>query len=230
MQPDTIIFDLDGTLVDTAGDLTASLNHALHSLGRPLVDPASVRAMVGHGARKLLERGLGATGGFSEELIEEGLQLFLDYYAANIAVESRPFSGVDKALDTLDAEGWKLGICTNKPFALARDLVVELGWTNRFQALLGADSRSYRKPDPRALTDTIAETGGSQAIFIGDSKTDADTAKAAKVPLVLVSFGYSTDPIETLGADVVIDHYEQLLPAIATIQQGFKSGQVHKSL
>lgn len=230
MQLDTIIFDLDGTLVDTAGDLSASLNHALTTLGRATVDPADVRAMVGHGARKLLERGLGATGGFSEEMIGEGLQLFLDYYAKNIAVESRPFPNVEKVLDELAAQGWKLGICTNKPFLLARDLVGELGWSNRFQALLGADSRPFRKPDPRALTETIAETGGRQAIFVGDSKTDADTAKAAGTPLVLVTFGYSTEPIDTLGADAVIDHYEKLLPAVSAIQQRFNSKSLAKDL
>lgn len=223
MRADTIIFDLDGTLVDTAGDLTASLNHALESLGRATIDPSDVRAMVGHGARKLLERGLAATGEVTPDLVESGVSPFLDHYAANIAVHSRPFEGVEQALAALEAEGLGLAICTNKPVALARALVAELGWSARFRALLGADSRPWKKPDPRHLTDTLAEAKGRAAIFVGDSRTDADTAKAAGVPLVLVSFGYSTEPVDTLGADALIHHFDALAPAIATIQSGVSS-------
>ena len=225
MQADTIIFDLDGTLVDSADDLTASLNHALSVLGRPPIDPSGVRAMVGHGARKLLERGLAATGDVSPELIEAGVAPFLDYYGANIAVHSGPFEGVEEALTSLDAQGLRLAVCTNKPVALAQQLVGELGWQKRFRAVLGADSRPYRKPDPRHLTETLAEAGGNRAIFVGDSRTDADTAIAARVPLVLVSFGYSTEPVELLGADHVIGHFAELLPAIGAIQRQFSAPQ-----
>lgn len=221
MTADTIIFDLDGTLVDTAGDLTASLNHALGVLGRPAIDPSGVRAMVGQGARKLLERGLAATGETTPELVEAGVAPFLAHYAANIAVHSRPFEGVEAALDALEGQGLRLAICTNKPFALAQALVAELGWSNRFRAVLGADSRPWRKPDPRHLTDTLAEANGRSAIFVGDSRTDADTARAARVPLVLVSFGYSTEAVDTLGADVLIGHFDSLVPAIDTIQRQF---------
>jgi len=221
MTADTIIFDLDGTLVDTAGDLTASLNHALGVLGRRAIDPAGVRAMVGQGARKLLERGLAATGDQTPELVAAGVAPFLAHYAANIAVHSRPFDGVEAALDALDARGLRLAICTNKPVALAQALVAELGWTKRFRALLGADSRPWKKPDPRHLTDTLAEANGRSAIFVGDSRTDADTARAAGVPLVLVSFGYSTEAVATLGADALIDHFDFLVPAINSIQGRF---------
>lgn len=223
MHFDTIVFDLDGTLVDTAGDLTASLNHALSSLGRPPVPPASVRAMVGHGARKLLERGLAASGEMTEALVDAGFAPFMEHYAANIAVHSRPFAGVEAALDRLAARGHALAICTNKPERLARSLVAELGWSDRFGALLGADSRPYRKPDPRHLLETVAEAGGSRALFVGDSRTDADTAKAAGVALVLVSFGYSTEPVASLGADVLIDHFDDLDQAVLTIQEGFSA-------
>lgn len=223
MPFDTIVFDLDGTLVDTAGDLTASLNHALATLGRPAMDPPSVRNMVGHGARKLLERGLAATGEMTPELVESGVRPFLDHYAANIAVHSRPFQGVEEALSALEAQGLGLAICTNKPVALAQALVEELGWSSRFRALLGADSRPWRKPDPRHLHATIEEAGGARAIFVGDSKTDADTALAAKVPLILVDFGYSADPVETLGADHLIGHYRDLVPAVGRIQAAFKA-------
>lgn len=225
MPFDTIIFDLDGTLVDTAADLTASLNHALGVLGRPGVPPSSVRAMVGHGSRKLLERGLAATGAVSPELVEQGVAPFLAYYGANIAVHSRPFEGIEQAMDQLDARGVKLAICTNKPEALSRSLVDAMGWGARFAALLGADSRPWRKPDPRHLTDTLAEAGGRQALFVGDSKTDADTALAAAVPLVLVSFGYSVEPVAALGANLVIGHYRELLPAIDHIQGGFTAAR-----
>lgn len=218
---DTIVFDLDGTLVDTAGDLTASLNHALAALGRPPVPPDSVRAMVGQGARKLLERGLAASGDVTAELVEAGVAPFLNHYGANIAVHSRPFEAVEPVLDRLSDEGWRLAICTNKPEMLARQLVEALGWAGRFGALLGADSRPWRKPDPRHLLDTVAEAGGRQALFVGDSRTDALTALAAGVPLVLVGFGYSTEPVDTLGADHVIDHFDALLPAIGHIQARF---------
>ncbi|MCG2841492.1 phosphoglycolate phosphatase [Sandaracinobacter sp. RS1-74] len=224
MAFDTIIFDLDGTLVDTADDLTASLNHALRTLGRPVIDPDGVRAMVGHGARKLLERGLAATGEMTPELVEAGVRPFLEHYGANIAVHSRPFDAVEGVLDELEGRGLKLAICTNKPVALAESLVAELGWGGRFRALLGADSRPWRKPDPRHLRETLAEAGGERAVFVGDSKTDADTALAAGVPLVLVSFGYSTEPVESLGADELIGHYSELLPALGRIQAGFNAG------
>ena len=223
MPFDTIVFDLDGTLVDTAGDLTASLNHALGTLGRPPMDPQSVRNLVGHGARKLLERGLAATGEMTPELVEAGVKPFLDHYGANIAVHSRPFDGVEEALSELEGQGLTLAICTNKPVALAEALVAELGWAGRFRALLGADSRPWRKPDPRHLEATIEAAGGRRAIFVGDSKTDADTALAARVPLVLVQFGYSTEPVETLGADHLINHFRELSPAVGHIQAAFKA-------
>jgi phosphoglycolate phosphatase len=220
MPFDTIVFDLDGTLVDTAGDLTASLNHALATLGRPAIPAAEVRHMVGQGARRLLERGLAASGAVSPELVEAGVAPFLDYYGANIATHSRPFDGVEAALDGL-AGAFRLAICTNKPVRLAEALVAELGWAGRFHALLGADSRPWRKPDPRHLHDTVSEAGGRRALFVGDSKTDADTARAAGVPLILVDFGYSAEPVEDLGADRLISHFDSLAPAILDIQAAF---------
>lgn len=218
---DTIVFDLDGTLVDTAGDLAASLNHALGALGRPPVPPVSVRAMVGQGARRLLAHGLAATGVMTADLVEAGVGPFLAHYGANIAVHSRPFEGVEPVLESLAGEGFRLAICTNKPEALARQLIEALGWAGRFQALLGADSRPWRKPDPRHLIDTVAEAGGRRALFVGDSRTDAETAQAAAVPLVLVGFGYSTEPVDSLGADHVIDHFAALPRAIGDIQARF---------
>lgn len=220
MPIDTIVFDLDGTLVDTAGDLTASLNHALQTLGRAPVDPASVRRMVGRGGRVLVERGLAATGDCTPALVDQGVALFLDHYRANVAVHSAPFAGVAAALDELAGE-FRLAVCTNKPVALAATLIGRLGWSARFGAVLGGDSLPWRKPDPRHLDATIAEAGGMRAIFVGDSETDAETAVAARVPLVLVRQGYSLRPVETLGADCVIDDFHGLGAAIAGIQRSF---------
>ena len=218
MSFDLYVFDLDGTLVDTAPDLAASLNHALVCLARPPVPVDSVRHMVGHGARRLLEHGLAATGDVSADLVEQGVAPFLAHYSANIAVGSHPFDGVEAALDRLAGQGARLAICTNKPEALARKLVAELGWDTRFAALLGADSRPWRKPDPRHLQDTMAAAGGGTTLYIGDSRTDADTARAACVPFVLVTFGYSSEPVAAMGADALIDHFDALDLAAHTIQ------------
>ena len=222
---DTVLFDLDGTLVDTADDLTASLNYALQCLGREAVGNASVRAMVGHGARRLLERGLTATGAMAPELVEEGLPLFMEYYRAHIADYSRPFPGVDDALARLSASGWKIGVCTNKPEALALQLIESLNWSDRFDAVRGADSQPWRKPDPRHLTAALEGVGGQACIFVGDSRTDADTAVAAGVPFILVSFGYSMEPLDCLPADILIDHFSELEAAIATIQSRFTASR-----
>jgi phosphoglycolate phosphatase len=215
--PGTIVFDLDGTLVDTAPDLAAALNHALAMLGRPGVPAADVRHMVGHGARRLLQAGLAASGTTSPELVEAGVPHFLDHYRANIAVGSRPWPGVETALDALAAAGCRLAICTNKPVALSEALVEALGWTQRFHANLGFDSVSAPKPAAGHVLASIAAAGGqaAQSAFVGDSITDVRAARAANVPIVLVSFGFSDVPPASLEADRLIDHYDALLPALA---------------
>lgn len=214
--PATIIFDLDGTLVDTAPDLCAALNHALERLGRPGVPAEDVRHMVGHGARRLLERGLAATGPMTAELVEAGVPHFLEFYGANIAVGSRPFDGVETVLDALAAEGCTLAICTNKPVALSRALVTALGWDGRFAANLGFDSVPFPKPDAGHVLAAIAAAGGEplSTVFVGDSITDVNAARAAGVPVVAVSFGFSDRPAAELGADKLIHHYDALLSAL----------------
>lgn len=223
--PATIAFDLDGTLVDTAPDLTAALNHALAALGRPPVPPESVRSMVGQGARRLVERGLATTGPADAvaPLVEAGLGHFLAHYSANIATLSRPFPGAEAALDRLAGRGAKLAICTNKPQALTHALLEALGWSRRFAAVLGADSRPWRKPDPRHLLDTLAAAGGTQgsAAYVGDSPTDAATAAAAGVPFLLVTFGYCEVPPAELPAAARIDRFADLEAALARIQRRF---------
>ncbi|MBC7506945.1 MAG: HAD hydrolase-like protein, partial [Sandarakinorhabdus sp.] len=167
--PATIVFDLDGTLVDTAPDLCAALNNALGVLGRPPVPAADVRHMVGHGARKLLERGLAASGVSTPELVEAGVPAFLSFYAAHIADGSRPYPGVETALDALAAAGCRLAICTNKPALLSAALVTALGWDGRFSANLGFDSVPAPKPDPGHLLAAIEAAGGDRTttVFVG---------------------------------------------------------------
>lgn len=221
----TVAFDLDGTLVDTAPDLAAALNHALAALGRPPVPAESVRAMVGQGARRLLERGLSATGPQEAipELVAQGLPLFLAHYRANIAAMSRPFPGAAAVLDWLAGEGVRLAVCTNKPEALALALLDALGWRGRFAAVLGADSRPWRKPDPRHLIDTLAAAGGATAasVYVGDSATDSETARAARVPFVLVTHGYSEIPHAEIAADARIDGFAALEGALAALHARF---------
>jgi len=211
---DVVAFDLDGTLADTAPDLAASLNHALGALGRPGIAPGSVRNLIGHGARALLRKGLATSGEASEALVEQGFPHFLDHYAANICIGTRLFDGVEAALDALASRGVKLALCTNKPERLTHLLFDALGWQSRFDSIVGGDTLPVRKPDPAPLHEAIARVGGGRAAFVGDSVTDADTAKAAGLPFVAVSFGFSDRPASQLGAAAVIDRYAELLPTL----------------
>ena len=217
--PTTIVFDLDGTLVDTGPDLTDALNHALRALGRPPVAEAAVRDMVGSGALKLIERGLAATGADAEELRRAMMPLFLDHYAANIAARSRPYPGCEAALAALAEAGCRLAICTNKRTDLSRLLVDALGWSGRFAAIVGSDAVPARKPDPGHLLAAIAAAGGdpADALFVGDTHFDSQAAQAAGIPFVAVAFGFAAEPVEGLGADAVIDHFDALVPAIRRI-------------
>lgn len=218
--PETVVFDLDGTLIDTAPDLTAALNAVMVREGRPAVPLDDVRNMVGRGARVLIERAMAASGGQAlERDIKELVEHFLEHYDANIAVASRPFEGAEALVRRLAARGHRIGICTNKPEALSLKLMSALNLRDLFPVILGADSRPYRKPDPRHLLDTIADLGGraGSAVLIGDSETDVATARAAHVPIVLVSFGYTETPVHELGADAVIDHFDDLEAALQAV-------------
>ena len=214
--PRTILFDLDGTLVDTAPDLAGAMNRVLAHYGRPAVSVAAVRDMVGHGARATIAKGLALTGGGDEAMVDAGVPLFLEHYEAHIADGSQPWPGVEAALDALAAAGCQMGICTNKPTALSRALVAALGWEGRFGANVGGDAFAVRKPDPAHVLETLALLGGVQAdaAFVGDSIVDVEAARNAGVPVVAVSFGYSDRPAQHLGADVLIDHFDHLLPAL----------------
>ena len=211
---DVVVFDLDGTLADTALNLAAALNHALEALGRRPVPADSVRHLVGHGARALLRRGLTATGEASEELVEAGFPLFIDHYESNICVGTSIYPELEAALDSLRDQGVRLAVCTNKQEGLTAKLLDRLGWSARVDAVVGGDSLAVRKPDPAPFHEAVARAGGGRAVLVGDSITDADTARATGAPFVAVSFGFSDRPVTELGADAVIDDSRELLPVL----------------
>ncbi|MBV9932290.1 MAG: phosphoglycolate phosphatase [Alphaproteobacteria bacterium] len=216
---DVVVFDLDGTLLDTAEDLAAALNHALTALGRPAVPVESVRGLIGHGGRALLRKGLAATGEASDALVEEHYPVLLDHYARHICDATRPYPGLEEALDAIAAAGAEVAVCTNKAEGLTRALFDALGWRNRFAAIVGGDTLPFRKPDPAPLREAVARAGGGRAVLVGDSITDADTARAAGVPFVAVSFGFRDRPLDALGADVAIDRYDDLMNALYALAE-----------
>ena len=179
--------------------------------------PESVQTLVGHGARALLRRGLALSGEAPEELVDQGLPIFLDFYAAHICDGTLPYPGVEAALDAIAAAGARPALCTNKPEALTHKLLDALGWGARFAAIVGGDTLPVRKPDPAPLFEAIARAGGGRAAFVGDSITDADTAKAAAIPFVAVSFGFRDRPVEDLGANAVIDRFDDLMHALQSL-------------
>lgn len=220
-MPRCVVFDLDGTLVDTGPDLTAATNHVLALAGRPAVTVAEVRDMVGLGARKLIERGLAYTGGGTPEQAESLLQPFLDYYADNVCVESQPFPGVEQALEQLQDAGILIGICTNKPEALSHALIETLGWQRFFPVNIGGDSLPFRKPDGRHILTVVERLGGNPAetVMVGDSAVDVGAARDAGLPVVAVSFGFSSVPAAELEADALIDRYDQLMDVLAAVHR-----------
>ena len=220
MRDLTLVFDLDGTLVDTAPDLIASTNHVLDHLGLPRVDGETLRPFVGHGAKHMIERAVGpAAETMSPAEHERLLARYLDYYGSHIAVESRPFSGLLPLLEKFQAEGVKLAVCTNKMEFLSRSLLDALDMSRFFVAVAGRDTLRASKPHPDALLGTIAMAGGdkTRAIMIGDSGVDVATGKAAGVPVISVSFGYTETPVREFSPDLVIDHFSELEPAIARL-------------
>lgn len=215
-----IAFDLDGTLVDTAPDLIGALNYILVRERLPTLPLESARNLIGAGARRLLERGLEAEA--REVNPAEMTQLtadFIDYYAAHIADESRPFEGLEDALDQLASEGYRFAVCTNKLESLSRLLLDKLGLTSRFAAICGADTFGVSKPDPVILRQTVARAGGNLAstIMVGDAGTDVGVARRAGVPVIGVTFGYTEVPIADLKPDRLIAHMRELPAAIGSL-------------
>jgi phosphoglycolate phosphatase len=221
--PCTVVFDLDGTLVDTAPDLIDTLNVVFAREGLRPVDYASARNLIGGGARRMIENGLRLEGrAISTADVDRMFAEFIAYYSAHIADRSRPFPGLDAALDELAAGGCLLAVCTNKLEALSRLLLDALDLTARFASICGQDTFGIQKPDPEVLRRTIKAAGGSleRAIMVGDSGTDVATAKAAGIPVVAVDFGYSETPVAELGADRLIGHFDQLPASIWDLLPG----------
>lgn len=209
-------FDLDGTLLDTSPDLTAAVNHALDAGGRPLLTAAEVKPMIGGGAKKMLEHGLAATGGCTDEEMARLYRVLLDYYENNLSNGTTPFPGTIDALDSLNAMGVGLAICTNKFERFAEKLLRELGLRDRFAAVIGGDTmgKGNAKPSPAPILEMIARSGGGRTAFVGDSIYDVVAARNAGIPSIAVSFGFLTQPVEALGADAVIDHFDELIPTL----------------
>jgi phosphoglycolate phosphatase len=214
MSP-ALIFDLDGTLVDTAPDLLGATNAVLAAEGRKAIDPVSLRHMVGFGAGALITQAFAATGPAVADGALPGLvEIFIAHYRAHIADFSRPFAGVEETLKLLKDSGARLGILTNKPAELTGPLLDRLGMTGLFTAIYGAGRKAYTKPDPRIFHDVVTDCGGGPAVMIGDSITDLSTAQAAGAPCILMSYGYTPVPASELGANLVLDDFTQLPAAL----------------
>lgn len=210
-----LIFDLDGTLVDTAPDLLGATNVVLRSQGRREVDPATLRHMVGFGARSLIQQAMAATGAPVEDaVLPELFDRFLVHYQAHIADFSVPFDGVEETLAALQADGVALAVLTNKPQEMAELLLKALKLDRFFPVIYGAGRMSYVKPDARIFHDVTRDLNAATGIMIGDSITDVATARAARAPVILVSYGYTPEPAHTLGGDAVTDDFRQI-PALA---------------
>lgn len=220
-----VAFDLDGTLADTSADLADALNHALETLGRPRLPLDQITLMVGHGTRALMRKGLDATGGGDGTLFEDALRELINFYENNICRHTEAYPGAQEALDELRAANIRTAICTNKPERLAKMLVTALGWEDKFDAIIGGDTLSVAKPDPAPLFEAITRCGGGRTVYVGDSITDADTAKAADVPFIAVSFGFRDRPVDQLGADAVIDSFRDLPLTIRRIASNSKEGK-----
>lgn len=216
-----VIFDLDGTLVDSAPDLMAATNRILTRHGRRPVALEEVRRFVGHGARALITRGFAATGeALADGALEPLYQEFVASYADNIAEGSRAFPGVEALLERCRMEGVALGVCTNKLEGLSVKLLAELGLGHYFGAVVGPDTLGIAKPDPRPLLETAARLGlakGGRAIMIGDSETDILTARAAGMPVIAVPFGYTPRPVSEFAPDALVEHYDGMWDAIARL-------------
>ena len=220
MPAQTIVFDLDGTLIDTAPDLVDTLNVVFAREGLPPVPYETARNLIGGGARAMIARGIEAEGRvFAPAKLEQMFGEFIEYYTAHIADRSRPFPGLVDALDALASRGCRFAVCTNKLERLSVLLLEELKLAGRFDVICGQDTFGVQKPDPDVLRRTIAAAGGhlQHAIMVGDSATDIRTARAAGIPVIAVDFGYSECPVAEFGPDRIISQFAQLPAAITAI-------------
>jgi phosphoglycolate phosphatase len=223
MPAPLIVFDLDGTLVDTAPDLVDTLNVILAREDIPPLPFEEARLMIGGGARAMIERGLKVRGVPAEQAeLDRLFADFIEHYSAHIADRSRPFPGLEAALDRLADRAYRFAVCTNKLERLSRRLLDQLGLSDRFAAICGQDTFGIKKPHPEALLQTIRKARGeaSYAVMVGDSATDIDLARAAGVPVVGVDFGYATVPVASLNPDRLIGHFDELPEAIEALPSG----------
>ena len=210
----TVVFDLDGTLVDTAPDIVRALNQTLDIEGLPHASLPVVRNLIGHGARVLIERAAGFSGvTFSADRLNQLTKSFVEFYRADIAHASLPFPGVTDALDALDASGAKLSVCTNKRTDLSVQLLEALGLAQRFSSIVGADAVEHKKPHPDHYRAAVMRAGGivRRSMMVGDGPADIGAARAAGSPVALARFGYCDTDLESLGADVLFDDYSELM-------------------
>ncbi len=222
---DIIGFDLDGTLLDTSMELAASLNHALASADRPQVDEQSIRSLVGMGARHMLEMALEQSGGSDKDLVKSLLPILIDHYEANLGNNAPAFAGLTDAMDAMQDQGIKLAVVTNKFESLAVKLLTNVGMIDRFVTVIGGDTmgKGRSKPERDPIDEMIRRCDGvvdqTPAAFIGDSIFDIKAAQNAGIANVAVSFGFLHQPVEELGADAIIDHYDELVPTLATLSR-----------
>jgi phosphoglycolate phosphatase len=213
MTTRAVVFDLDGTLVDTAPDLMGATNHVLSLLDRRSITMEEVRAFVGHGAKVLIARGANATGdSLDEKSLNYYFAEFLRYYEKNIAVNSAIFPGVGELLKLCESHGIKMAVCTNKLEGLSVRLLNELGLSRYFGAIVGPDTISIAKPDPAPYFETLKRlnVAAEDSIMIGDSETDILTARAAKVPVIAVTFGYTQTPVAEFKPDYLVSHFDEI--------------------
>ncbi len=223
MSPRTIVFDLDGTLADTAADLIAALNSVLASEKLPPLPVAKARGLVGQGGRDLIRRGFAEDGRKLEaDQLETLFRNFLLFYDANIAVHTKLYPGVVAALDDFGRDGWKLAVCTNKIERMSTKLLDRLGLLERFAFVSGQDTFNILKPDPTPLLKTIGKCGGTpaRALMVGDSAADVGAARGAGVKVVGVDFGYTEIPMAELSPDALISHFDALHGAANRLLDG----------
>jgi phosphoglycolate phosphatase len=211
-----VIFDLDGTLIHSLPDLTVAINAVLAEEGLTPLAESEVGPMVGDGAGMLVSRAFAARGGLPTPDVTPYLTRFLGHYEPNATALTRPWDGVVETLTALKQRGMALAVCTNKPSAATHAILGELGLDDFFAVVVGGDDTPALKPDPahvNAVLDRLS-VGHDDAIFVGDSINDVLAAKGARVRCILVGFGYSKVPPHELGADLVIDHFSDLLGAV----------------
>lgn len=211
---DIVGFDLDGTLLDTSGDLAAAVNHAIGTIDQPPIAVSEIKRFVGRGARIMLERALQSRDIYTPDLLEQLLPHLLDYYGDNLVALTVPYPGCIAALDTLKAAGVRLAVCTNKAERFTLPLLERIGMKHYFESIIGGDTVGVSKPDPKPILAMVERAGGGPAIFVGDTINDIAGARNAGLPSIAVTFGFVEAPAHELGADAVLNHFDELVPLL----------------